>query len=61
MKEIRKRAFVGLLGLGLVFGCSSSNNDNGTGGTTGSGTGGSHSTGSGGTTTTSTGSGGSTT
>jgi hypothetical protein len=57
MTEISKRAFVGLLGLGLLsFGCSSSNSS-GTGGSNGSGgsgtgTGGVHTTGNGGATTT---------
>ncbi len=55
MTEIRKRAFVGLLGLGLIsIGCGSSGGS-GTGGTSGStggstGTGGTHTTGTGGTT-----------
>ncbi len=70
MKDFRQRAFVGLVGLvsaGLIsFGCSSSSNSTGTGGTTGTGTGGSHTggttgTGTGGTTAGSGGAGGATT
>jgi hypothetical protein len=60
MKDFRQRAFVGLVGLvsaGLLsFGCSSSSNNNGTGGSTG--TGGSHTGGTTGTGGTSTGTGG---